>query len=154
MKTITTLHEARIAYLDYLAELGKKPGTIDTYARQFDLAESVIGADRELKLIKTGDVAKFFESDACLKKPKGQRRAQPSIDQTTRLIRMFLVWAKEQGHIETLPLPEDTPMGRNMKKEKDAPKEDKPKEKSKETRQKKESRSNRTPKLKVKPQKS
>jgi hypothetical protein len=30
---------------------------------------------------------------------------------------MFLVWAKETGRIDKLPLPKDTPMGRSVAKE-------------------------------------
>ncbi len=34
-----------------------------------------------------------------------------------RVLRMFLVWAKETGRIDKLPLPKDTAMGRSVKKE-------------------------------------
>jgi len=29
---------------------------------------------------------------------------------------MFLIWARETGRIDKLPLPKDTPMGRSVKK--------------------------------------
>jgi len=34
-----------------------------------------------------------------------------------RLLRMFLLWAKETGRINHVPLPKDTPMGRSVVKE-------------------------------------
>ena len=34
-----------------------------------------------------------------------------------RVMRMFLVWAKETGRISKLPLPKDTPMGHSAKKD-------------------------------------
>jgi hypothetical protein len=49
--------------------------------------------------------------------PNGKRRAEPTVEKTKRVLRMFLVWAQETGRIKKLPLPKDTLMGRKAKKE-------------------------------------
>ena len=117
MATEITLHEAAEAYLEHLKSEGKKPTTLYTYKKDVELIESVLGKDRQLAKIIPANVGKFFKSDALLKKPSGAERAKPTTDKTKRVLRMFLVWAREQGHIDTLPLPKDTPMGRSAKKD-------------------------------------
>jgi len=62
---------------------------------------------------------KFFKSDTLLKLPSGKERAKPTLDKTVRVFRMFLVWAKDTGHLAGLPLPKDTPMGHSRVKEQD-----------------------------------
>ena len=79
--------------------------------------EAFFGADRKLKNILTPHVGKFLRSDALLKLPSGKERSKPSVDKTTRVLRMFLVWAQESGLIDKLPLPKGTPMGRSAKQE-------------------------------------
>jgi len=54
--------------------------------------------------------------DALLKLPNGRERSAPTVEKTKRVLRMFLIWAKETGRIDKLPLPKDTPMGRSAKK--------------------------------------
>ena len=61
-------------------------------------------------------MGKFFKSDALLKLPNGRERSAPTVEKTKRVLRMFLIWAKETGRIDKLPLPKDTPMGRSAKK--------------------------------------
>ena len=82
----------------------------------FELIEGHFGAERKLTAILPAHIGKFFKSDALLKKPSGADRAKPTTDKTKRVFRMFLFWAKEQGHIDNVPLPKDTPMGRSAKK--------------------------------------
>ena len=110
-----TLHDAAPVYLEHLKTQGKKEATLKTYQRDFEQIESFFGADRGLPSILPAHVGKFFKSDALLKLPSGKKRAQPTVDKTLRVLRMFLVWAKETGRIEKLPLPKDTPMGRSLK---------------------------------------
>ena len=116
MSRETTLHDAAQAYLEHLKSTGKSEATIYTYGKDFELIEGHFGADRKLTAILPAHVGKFFKSDTLLKKPSGEDRAKPTTDKTKRVFRMFLVWAKEQGHIDSLPLPKDTPMGRSAKK--------------------------------------
>ena len=107
-----TLHAATQAYLDHLRQTGKKDRTLYTYGRDFQQIEAFFGADKPLVSIRAMQVGKFLKSDALLKLPSGQERAKPTVDKTVRVLRMFLVWAKETGLIQALPLPKDTPMGR------------------------------------------
>ena len=112
-----TLHEAGQAYLEHLKSQGKKERTVYTYGKDFEQIEGFFGADRKLKGILAPHVGKFFRSDALLKLPSGKQRAEPTVKKTMRVLRMFLVWAKETGRIEKLPLPKGTIMGRSVKKE-------------------------------------
>lgn len=116
MATEITLHEAAEAYLEHLKAEGKTKATLYTYRKDFELIESFLGKDRQLVKIIPANVGKFFKSDVLLKKPSGAERAKNTTDKTKRVLRMFLVWAKERGHIDSLPLPKDTPMGRSGKK--------------------------------------
>ena len=116
--TDCTLHEAAQGYLEHLRETGKKERTIYTYAKDIEQIEAFFGADKPLSAIRTPQVGKFLKSDALLKLPSGpagiqKPRAKPTVDKTVRVLRMFLVWAKEAGLIQALPLPKDTPMGRS-----------------------------------------
>ena len=116
--TATTLRKAAETYLDHLRQAGKKERTIYTYAKDIEQIEAFFGADKPLSAIRTPQVGKFLKSDALLKLPSGlggiqQPRAKPTVDKTVRVLRMFLVWAKEAGLIQALPLPKDTPMGRS-----------------------------------------
>jgi len=112
----TTLHESINAYLDHLRTEGKKERTLYTYGKDFEQIEAFFGAERKLSTILIPHVGKFFKSDALLKLHNGHERATPTVKKTKRVLRMFLVWAKETGRIDTLPLPKDTPMGRNSTK--------------------------------------
>ena len=112
-----TLHEAAQIYLAHLKTQGKKERTLYTYGRDFLQIEAHFAADRKLNTILPQHVGKFFKSDELLKLPDGKPRAKPTVDKTKRVLRMFLVWAKETGRIDKLPLPKDTPMGRSVAKE-------------------------------------
>jgi len=110
-----TLHDAAQAYLEHLKTQGKKERTIYTYNKDLELIESFFGADRKLSSIMPAHVGRFFKSNALLKLSSGKKRAKPTVDKTRRVLRMLLVWAKETGRIDKLPLPKDTPMGRSVK---------------------------------------
>ncbi|MFH2113683.1 MAG: hypothetical protein ABIJ86_04165 [Spirochaetota bacterium] len=93
--------------------------TLYTYGKDFEQIEAFFGAGRNLAGILTPHVGKFFKSDALLKLPNGKKRAKPTVDKTRRVIRMFLIWAKETGRVDKLPLPKDTPLGRSQKEGED-----------------------------------
>jgi len=114
-----TLHDAAQVYLEHLRKHGKKEATLKTYAKDFEQIESFFGADRKLSAILPAHVGRFFKSDALLKLPSGKKRAEPTVEKTRRVLRMFLVWAMETGRIDKLPLPKDTPMGRSLKQGED-----------------------------------
>ena len=112
-----TLHEAAQAYLEHLRAQGKKERTLYTYGQDFKQMEAFFGEGRKLKTILPPHVGKFLKSDELLRLPSGGGRAKPTVEKTIRVLRMFLVWAKETGRIAKLPLPKDLPMGRNKEKE-------------------------------------
>lgn len=112
-----TLHDAAQAYIEYLRTQGKKERTLYTYGQDFKQMEAFFGADKKLTAILAPHVGKFLKSDALLKLPGGGDRAKPTVDKTIRVFRMFLVWAKDTGRIDKLPLPKDLPMGRSSQKE-------------------------------------
>jgi len=111
-----TLHEAAKAYIEHLRTQGKTERTLYTYGKDFEQIESFFGAERKLTSILVPHVGKFFKSDALLKLSSGKERAKPTVEKTKRVLRMFLIWAKETGRIEKPPLPKGTPMGRSVKK--------------------------------------
>lgn len=112
-----SLNTAAQKYLEHLKAKGKKEATLYTYSKDFELIEGFFGADRKLSEIRSQQVGRFLKSDALLKLPKGKLRAQPTVDKTVRVLRMFLVWAQETGRIKSLPLPKDMPLGRSAKQE-------------------------------------
>lgn len=116
MKDIT-LHAAAQAYLEHLREQGKKERTLYTYGQDFKQMEAFFGVDRKLANILPPHVGKFLKSDDLLRLPNGKERAKPTVDKTVRVLRMFLVWAKETGRIDKLPIPKDMPLGRSKEKE-------------------------------------
>ena len=111
-----TLHQAAQAYLEHLRTQGKKERTLYTYGKDFEQIEAFFGAERKLSSVLIPHVGKFFKSDALLKLPNGRERSAPTVEKTKRVLRMFLIWAKDTGRIDKLPLPKDTPMGRSAKK--------------------------------------
>jgi len=121
-----TLHEAAQAYLEHLRTQGKKERTLYTYGKDFQQMETFFGADRKLRTILPPHVGKFLKSDDLLRLPSGAERAKPTVDKTVRVLRMFLVWAKETGRLDKLPLPKDLPMGRSKEKESDDADGDRP----------------------------
>ncbi len=121
-----TVHEAAQAYLEHLRTQGKKDRTLYTYGKDFEQMEAFFGADRKLRTILPPHVGKFLKSDDLLRLPSGAERAKPTVDKTVRVLRMFLVWAKETGRLEKLPLPKDLPMGRSKEKESDDADGDRP----------------------------
>ena len=121
-----TLHEAAQAYLEHLRAQGKKERTLYTYGKDFQQMEAFFGADRKLRTILPPHVGKFLKSDDLLRLPSGAERAKPTVDKTVRVLRMFLVWAKETGRLDKLPLPKDLPMGRSKEKESDDAEGDRP----------------------------
>lgn len=120
-----TLEQTRQAFLDHLKAIGKKDRTVYTYGKDLDQVMAFFKADKELTKILPVHVAKFLKSDELLKLPGGKDRAKPTVDKTVRVLRMFLVWAKDTGRIDKLPLTKDLPMGRDGKDGKAGKKVDK-----------------------------
>jgi hypothetical protein len=107
-----TLGQAMADYLEHLKSEGKRERTIYTYTQDAKQIIGFFGSDRRLTSILTPHVGKFLKSDALLKLPNGNERAEPTVRKTVRVLRVFLVWARDNGYIEKLPLPKDVPLGR------------------------------------------
>ena len=80
------------------------PSTMRTYHRNFEvLLVPFFGADTPLADITSEIVAAFHASEALLRKPNGQPRAEPTKDQITGLLRSFLTHAATNGLLPALP---------------------------------------------------
>ena len=108
-----TLGQAMAEYLEHLKEDGKSERTLYTYGQDAKQIIGFFGAERKLSSILTPHVGKFLKSDALLKLPNGNGRAEPTVRKTVRVLRMFLVWARDNGYIDKLPLPKNVPVGRS-----------------------------------------
>ena len=115
--TEMTIHEATEAFIEQLRRLGKKERTLYTYAKDLALIEEYFGSDKKLASLRVPQVGKFLKSDQLLKRSNGEARAERTVAKTVRVFRMMLVWAKDTGKIEDLPLPKSTPMGRDKAEE-------------------------------------
>ena len=111
--TDETIHETAETFIDHLRGLGKKERTLYTYAKDLALVEEFFGSDKRLADLRIPQVGKFLKSDLLLKRSNGEARAERTVAKTVRVFRMMLVWAKEVGRIDELPLPKSTPMGRD-----------------------------------------
>ena len=110
-----TLREAMNEYLEHLKTEGKSERTLYTYDRDVQQIIAFFGNEKKLSAVLTPHVSKFLTSDALLKLPSGRGRAEITVRKTVRVLRMFLVWAKDRGYITKLPIPRDMPLGRSIK---------------------------------------
>ena len=108
-----TLHDAVLEHLEYLKSQGKSERTLYTYGKDFEQVEAFFGPDKKLSAILIPHVAGFLKSDALLKMHGDKDRSEITIKKTIRVFRTFLIWAKEQGYIDKLPLPKDVLLGRS-----------------------------------------
>lgn len=113
--TERTLHEAIQEHLEYLKAQGKSDRTLYTYSNDLEQVEAFFGPDKKLSAILIPHVAGFLKSDALLKMHGDKDRSEITVKKTVRVFRTFLIWAKEQGYIDKLPLPKDVPLGRGLK---------------------------------------
>ncbi len=88
-KQAPTIKEAVEMYLDYLKKMGKKPGTVASYGKDFDLAIEFFGEDKKIDSIAVCNVGKLFKSDLVNKLKNGRGKADPTIKKTKRAVRMF-----------------------------------------------------------------
>jgi len=113
--TDKTLHEAIEEHIEHLKSQGKSERTIYTYSKDFEQVEAFFKPDRKLRSILIPHVGSFLKSDTLLKMRGDKDRSEITVKKTIRVFRTFLVWAKEQGYIDKLPLPKDVPTGRSLK---------------------------------------
>ena len=113
----TTIKEAAEKYIAHLTGLGKNERTVITYGRHLDLAVAHFGETKDIAKILPVHVSAFFKSDAVNKlirepKKEGEARTERprshhTIDQTKRVFRMMLVFCKDQGWTDKVPLPKE-----------------------------------------------
>ena len=107
MASQTTLKDAGGKYFEHLEATGKNPRTVATYRRQFAVIAGFFGEDKKLAAIRPADVGRFLKSDALLKKPTGKERAEATVNQIVRVLRMMLEWAQSEGLVEAVAFPKD-----------------------------------------------
>jgi len=115
-KTIT-IKEAAEKYLAHLKELDKNERTIETYKRHLDLAFAHFGEAKEIGKILPVHVSAFFKSDAVnklIREPKKEgeprrerQRSIHTIRQTIRVYKQMLVFCKDQGWTDKIPMPKE-----------------------------------------------
>ncbi len=113
----TTIKEAAEKYVAHLTELGKNERTVITYGRHLDLAVAHFGEGKDIAKILPVHVSAFFKSDAVNKlirepKKEGEARTERprsphTIAQTKRVFRQMLVYCKDQGWTDKVPLPKE-----------------------------------------------
>ena len=123
MTTIKTLKEAIPEYVKVLEEKGKSKSTRYTVNLDLNYLLNFLGEKKELKNILTVHIAKFFKSDV-VNKSKDKPRSIHTINQIKRITRQFLVWCKEQGFIDVLPLTKEESKFLDGNKKKTKPKKD------------------------------
>ena len=112
-----TIKEAAEKYLANLGEVGKNERTIYTYNKDLELALAFFGPEKLITKIMPVHVAAFFKSDLVNKliyepKKEGEARRERdkspiTITKTKRVFRQMLVFCKDQGWTDKVPLPKD-----------------------------------------------
>jgi hypothetical protein len=112
-----TFEKAIPEFLEHLKEDGKNERTVAVYGRCLENTTDYFGADKPLGKLTPATIGQYFKSDAFLKKPSGAPKAEPTIKQGRRVLRMMLVWAQEKGYITDIPLPKAEMTAKNGAKE-------------------------------------
>lgn len=115
-KTIT-IKEAAEKYLEHLKTLGKNARTVETYGRHLDLAIAHFGESKDVAKILPVHVSAFFKSDPVnklIREPKKEgeprrerQRSIHTIRQTIRVYKQMLVFCKDQGFTDKVPMPKE-----------------------------------------------
>ena len=115
-KTIT-IKEAAEKYLAHLGEIGKNARTVETYGRHLDLAIAHFGEAKDVAKILPVHVSAFFKSDPVnklIREPKKEgeprrerQRSIHTIRQTIRVYKQMLVFCKDQGFTDKVPMPKE-----------------------------------------------
>ena len=101
-----TLAELAEGFLRHLAQAGKSLGTQFAYRLELKTALEELGAETALSTLTPDAVERYFESERVTRTRGGREKARPTIDKTRRVLRLAFSWAKEQGFLAELPLPE------------------------------------------------
>ena len=104
----TTLKTAVEKYMAHLEAEGKTERTRYTYHMDLKLALEHFGEEKDITKLIPAQVAKFFGCDLVTKVPKsGRDKSEITITKTKRVFRQMLVFCRDQGWIEKLPLTKD-----------------------------------------------
>jgi len=104
------LSEACEKYIASQKEKGQRPSSLGTIQRTLKLLISEMGEDKDVEKILPVHVDKFFKSEAATMqhgKDGLKPRAEASVLQIRRIVRMAILYWKETGLIDRLPLPTD-----------------------------------------------
>jgi hypothetical protein len=110
MTTPIKIREACTAFVTHQRERGQKPSTIGTICRTLELLIAEMGEEKEVGKILTVHVDKFYKSEATTMQPGKdglKPRAKASVLQIRRIVRLALVWWKEQGWLDKIPVPSE-----------------------------------------------
>ncbi|MBK9387394.1 MAG: hypothetical protein IPN34_21475 [Planctomycetes bacterium] len=105
-KPTWTLTECALAYLESLKAARKSESTISAYASDLDLATQVLGTETPIAQITLADVERFNASEPVLRTKSGRDKAMPTIERSRRVLRLALVFAEQQGALESAPIAE------------------------------------------------
>ena len=110
MTTPIKIREACTAFVTHQRERGQKPSTIGTICRTLELLIEEMGEEKEVGKILTVHVDKFYKSEAATMQPGKdglKPRAKASVLQIRRIVRLALVWWKDQGWLDKIPVPSE-----------------------------------------------
>ena len=117
MPSQNTLKDAGTQYFRILDATGKNPRTVNTYRRHFEIVVGFFGEGKKLSAIRPADVGRFLKSDALRVMPNGKERADATVKQIVRVLRMFLEWAQGQGIVESVAFPKNAMPKRRRKQQ-------------------------------------
>ena len=83
----------------------KSESTVNAYAADLDLATEVLGAETPIGQLTLDDITRFNASEPVLRTKSGRDKALPTIERSRRVLRLALVFAEQQGAIESAPIP-------------------------------------------------
>ncbi len=100
-----TLHDMAEGYLGWIDKEGAGDGTISSYGAELKLAMRELGDKTLLAELTAERVGEYFESAPVTLTRSGKRKAKPTIDKSRRVLRLALMWAKDEGLINVAPIP-------------------------------------------------
>src|SRR5688572_32110907 len=103
--TTWTLTQTAVAYLESLRAAKKSESTVNSYAADLDLATEVLGAETPIAQLTIDDITRFNQSEPVLTTKSGRPKALPTVERSRRVLRLALVFAEQQGAIESAPIP-------------------------------------------------
>ena len=94
------LKDAVTKYLRHLSRAGRDWRTVRTYGYHFKIIMGFFGQDRALANITPQSMGRFLRSGQLLTSYRGKKRAERTVKQVVRVLRMLLEWARTKGLID------------------------------------------------------